>query len=166
MGRITKSALIMFGMLLPAECWSAWDDPPWENTVQAITPSVNLNFGAPGVRQQVQLFLVNSNDPAGFHINFTFANKGKFLCGTREVPMTSVVLDVVSGTLGTGLAVPHDFSLVIDAGTGVATWSPTGTPTSATVNYLVAIYASWTDHSSSLAGFYQESIVPVIVSGP
>lgn len=161
-----KTILLLAVLACANPCWAQWDDPPHVNTVQATTGIVNLNFGMGGDRQQIGIFIVNSNDPAGFHVDFTFANKGMFKTGSRQFSMSGVVLSPMGGTLGSGLGVPSDYSLSVDGTTGIATWSPGGTPGSATVNYIVAIYADWADQSSLLAGFYQENISAVIVSGP
>ena len=144
-----------------------WGDPV-ENSIQVVSSRVNVDLGSRGTNQPLMMFLVNSNDPAGFHLTFTFANKGKFMCNSREVEITSAILSKVSGTLGSGLADPAapGFSLTIDPGSGEASWTPVGTPTASTVNYLISISASWSDHSSMLAGFYLETVVPAIVSGP
>jgi hypothetical protein len=162
-----KTGLALIGLLFSAQSsFGAWDDPPLVNTVQAAMGNLSMNFGMPGVHQQIALFLVNSNDPAGFHVEFTFANKGNFKVGTRQFAMSNVVLSEVSGTLGPGLTAPNNTPLTIDAGTGIATWTPAGTPAGATDNYLIAIYADWADQSSKLAGYYMENITAVIVSGP
>src|SRR5438046_700929 len=83
------------------------------NTIQTVSSSVNLNFGTGGVKQQIQMFLVNSDDPAGFHLTFTFSNKGKFISGPREITMTSIVLNKVGGTIGAGLNDPVDYALAV-----------------------------------------------------
>jgi hypothetical protein len=159
--------IALIGLLCSADsALGAWDDPPLINTVQSAMGNVALNFGSAGVHQQLALFIVNSNDSAGFHVDFTFANKGYFKVGTRQFAMSNVVVSEVSGTLGTGLTAPVNYPLTIDAGTGVATWTPPGTPTAATENYIVAIYVDWSDQSSKMAGFYLENITATIVSGP
>lgn len=144
-----------------------WGDPV-ENTIQIVSSRVNLDLGSRGLNQPLLMFLVNSNDPAGFHLTFTFANKGKFICDSREITITSVLLSKISGTLGSGLADPAapGFTLTIDGGSGDASWTPVGTPTSSTVDYLISLSANWDDHSTMVSGFYLESIVPAIVSGP
>jgi hypothetical protein len=152
-----------------ANAWAAWDDAPLVNTAQASTSSLSLNFGQLGVHQQIGLFMINSNDNTGFHVNFTFANKGYFKAGVRQFALKNIVLSRLSGTLGTNLDEANNTPLTVDAGTGVATWNPVGlggAPVSATENYLVAIYADWDDQSSGLAGFYQESISATMISGP
>jgi hypothetical protein len=89
-----------------------------------------------------------------------------FKSGPRTFSMTNVVMDPLGGTLGAGLTVPNELSLTIDGTSGIATWSPTGTPTSSTENYIIAIYANWADQSAQLAGFYQEIISAAVASGP
>lgn len=163
--KFLKAGLPLALLLLPIQIRAAWDDPPTINSVQAATGNLSINFGMPGVHQQIAIFVVNSNDASGFHIDFTFANKGNFKTGTRQFPMTSVTVAKYGGTLGAGLD-PAEASLTIDGTTGIATWSPSGTPASATDNCVIAIYASWADHSSGMAGFYLESISASIVSGP
>ncbi|MDB5106374.1 MAG: hypothetical protein JWP91_4063 [Fibrobacteres bacterium] len=162
-----KTGLVMVATLCIAPSRAAWTDPPLVNTIQSATANLGLNFGSPGIRQQIALFVVNSNDSTGFHVTFTFTNKGFFKVGARQFAMSNIVLSSVSGTLGAGLAAPADMALSVNPGTGVATWNPTSVPpTSATDNYLIAIYADWADQSARLAGFYQETITATIVSGP
>lgn len=146
--------------------YSAWDDPPLVNTALSTTGVVGLNFGMPGTRQQIAMFLISSNDPAGFHVVFNFANKGTFKSGSRTFSMSNVCVTGISGTLGTGLVPPNQYALTIDAGTGNATWTPTGgLPTGATDTYLIGIFADWADQSGMIAGFYQENITATVVSG-
>jgi hypothetical protein len=166
MVKTVKSAAFMALLVLLNHARADWDDPPLVNTVQASTGVVSLNFGSQGSRQQIAIFVVNSNDPAGFHIDFTFANKGLFKSGTRTFAMSGVMLDAVGGTLGPGLTPLNDLALTVDGTTGIATWSPGGTPTGATEDFVIAIYANWADQSALLAGFYQENISAVVVSGP
>jgi hypothetical protein len=166
MVRTMKSAALMALLVLLNHARADWGDPLVVNTVQASAGAVNLSFGSQGTRQQLAIFVVNSNDPAGFHIDFTFANKGVFKSGPRTFSMTNVVMDPLGGTLGAGLTVPNELSLTIDGTSGIATWSPTGTPTSSTENYIIAIYANWADQSAQLAGFYQEIISAAVASGP
>ncbi len=166
MVKTLKAALVLVGILGSLPASAAWDDPPLVNTVDPAANNLSLNFSSPGVHQQVALFVVNSNDAAGFHLTFTFANKGNFKVGTRQFPLLNVVLNAVSGTLGTGLASPANDPLVINPGTGIATWSSTGVPTSATDSYLIEIDADWADQSTGIAGFYLENITASIGSGP
>ena len=164
----TRSFILFLALALGLEpAWAAWDDPPLVNTVQATTGVVGLNFGMPGRKQQIAMFLVNSNDPAGFHVEFTFANKGYFKSGVRSIPMTNVVVTRVGGIMGLTLDPPNDYSLTVNAVTGIATWSPTGgPPTSATDMLVIGIFVDWPDESGMISGFYQENITAVIVSGP
>lgn len=139
-------------------------DLPLVNQLQGISV-FNLNFTQPGSGQQVAVFLVNSNDPDGFSVNFTFSNLGRFGSGGNSFAMSTFVLNGIDGTLGSGLAVPTNQSFTLD-GSGTWTWSPGNSPTTETVNYLIEIKVSWTDQSSSLAGLYRETINAVITGGP
>jgi hypothetical protein len=140
-------------------------DTPLINTAQT-TSNINLNFTAAGTHQQIALILIHSNDPAGFHVVFTFQNKGFFTVGTRQFAMTSIVLNKVSGTIGSGLTDPVDMPIVLD-GAGTWTWSPSPPlPTTETDGYLLEIAVNWANPASGLAGFYQERITCTIVSGP
>ncbi|MEO7425130.1 MAG: hypothetical protein ABI036_08075, partial [Fibrobacteria bacterium] len=144
---------------------AALGDLPVTNTVQSIS-SVNLNFGTAGSHQQLGLFLINSNDVTGFHITFTFQNKGFFKSGTRQFAMTNLVLNKISGTYGWGAgAEPVNVAITLD-GAGSWTWTPGGVPSAETDAFLVEIAADWADQSSGIAGFYMEKVTPVIVSGP
>lgn len=142
---------------------AALGDLPLTNTVQT-TSVINLNFTAAGTHQQVALILVNSNDPAGFHVTFTFQNRGNFTVGARSFPMSNIVLNGLSGTLGGGLAPPANMPVTLD-GAGTWSWSP-GVPTTETDAYLLEIAVDWANPSGGLAGFYQERISCTIASGP
>jgi hypothetical protein len=144
---------------------AALGDSPTVNTVQG-TSNINLNFAAAGTHQQLGLFLINSNDATGFHITFTFQNKGIFKAGTRQIALTNIVLNKVGGTLGGGLTEPVNVPVTLD-GSGSWTWSPCPpAPTTETDNYFVEISADWADPSGGIAGFYHEKIDATIVSGP
>ncbi len=142
---------------------AALGDSPLVNTIQG-TSNINLNFSSSGTHQQIGIFVISSNDPAGFHVTFTFANKGAFKVGTRSFTMTNLVLNKISGTLGGGLTEPANDPIVLD-GSGSWTWSP-GVPSSETDAYLVEIDANWPDPSSGIAGFYLERITCTIAHGP
>lgn len=165
MGKSALLSALLVGILLPLRSFAALGDSPTVNTVQT-TSTLGLGFSAAGTHQQLGLFLINSNDPAGFHITFTFQNKGFFKSGAHQFAMTNLVLNKVSGTLGAGLAEPIDIPITLDAG-GNWTWSPSPpAPTTETDSYFVEIAADWSDPSGGIAGFYLEKITPVIVSGP
>lgn len=155
--------MVFTGLLGLGRSVAALGDLPLTNTVQT-TSVINLNFTAAGTHQQVALILVNSNDPAGFHVTFTFQNQGNFTVGARSFPMTNIVLNRINGTLGGGLVEPVNMPITLD-GAGIWTWSP-GVPTTETEAYLMEIAVDWTDPSSGLAGFYQERITCTIASGP
>jgi hypothetical protein len=140
-------------------------DLPVVNTAQS-TSVVNLNFTAAGTHQQIALIVINSNDPAGFHVTFTFQNKGFFKVGAHQFPMTSIVLNRINGTLGAGLAEPINMPITLDAG-GSWTWSPSPpVPTTETEAYLLEIAVDWANPVSGIAGFYQERITCTIAPGP
>lgn len=134
------------------------------NTIQA-QGNIGLNFNQPATNNQIAIFIVNSNYAAGFHIQFNFSNKGKFIQGSKEIAITSMVLNKMgSGTLGAGLTEPTNLAITLD-GSGNWNWSP-GVPTTETVSYLIEIKASWSDPSSQIAGFFLENIQPTIFIGP
>jgi len=160
---ICLGALFVIAAAL-SEAKAALGDLPLVNNLQG-TSTFNLNFSQASANQQIALFLINSNDPSGFSVTFTFANKGAFAAGSRNFSMASIVLDRVSGTLGSGLTEPVDELITLDAG-GAWTWSPGNSPTTETVNYIIEIKVTWPDPSPGLAGLYLESINAVITGGP
>ncbi len=164
--RITAFILVAFSALAaPIETSADLGDTPLINTYQG-TSNINLNFTSSGTHQQIALFLISSNDPAGFHVTFTFQNKGFFKVGSRQFAMTSIVLNKVSGTLGTGLTEPANMPITLD-GAGAWTWHPTPpAPTTETDGYLVEIAVDWANPATGLAGFYQERITCSVASGP
>lgn len=138
-------------------------DLPLVNMQQG-TSNISLNLENAGTHQQLGLFLINSNDPLGFHVTFTFANRGNFQAGARQIPITNLVLNKISGTLGTSPTDPVNVPITLD-GSGSWTWSP-GVPTVETENLLVEIAGDWAGESGRIAGFYRESITCVVASGP
>lgn len=143
---------------------AALGDLPTINTAQGNSV-ISLNFSAAGTHQQIAIFLINSNDPLGFHLTFTFQNKGVFKSGSRSITPTSLVLNQLSGTLGTNLVPPIDLAITPD-GAGVWTWSPGPVlPGTETDSYLVEIAATWPEPAGAIAGFYQEKITCVMTSG-
>ncbi|MDB5050412.1 MAG: hypothetical protein JWO30_3483 [Fibrobacteres bacterium] len=155
------SFLLLLGLGMTS-AWPAWYDNP-VNSVVGVYGNVSLNFAAVGTGQQVALFMVNSNDPAGFHLVFNFSNGGLFQTGSRHFTLSNPTVVAVSGHLGTGLTPPADPSITPLA--GVATWRPTGTPSDATDTYLISVVADWSNQSAQMAGFYFENITASIVSG-
>ena len=165
MVKAKKFTAVLFTIVCLTSPWAAWDDQPLYNKIEAITGVLNLNFGMPGSRQQIAMFLINSNDPDGFHVDFTFLNKGSFKSGTRSFGMSNVTIVRMGGTLGSGFTPLTETPLTVDGTTGIATWTPSGTPIGATEDLVVGIFANWLDQSNLLAGFYQENISAVVVSG-
>jgi hypothetical protein len=157
--------LVVFGILGIRESSAALGDPTPINSVQCISIT-SLNFSASGVRQQIGLFLINSNTSNGFHITFSFENLGNFKAGTRSIAITALVLNKISGTFGSATD-PANEVITLD-GSGDWIWRPffTTPPIAETENYLVEIDASWTAPVGGIAGFYMEKINAVIVSGP
>ncbi|GEM_PF-1175972 len=168
MGKAAVVFIFLFGILGPSRTFALLGDIPTVNTVQG-TSNINLNFSTAASNQQIGLFLVNSNDSTGFHITFTFQNKGFFKVGTHQFVMTNLVLNKVAGSggaLGGGLTEPVNVPIVLD-GAGSWTWSPCPpAPTTETDSYFIEIKADWADPASGIAGFYKEKINAVIVSGP
>jgi hypothetical protein len=130
---------------------------PQINDIQGM-PVSGLNFSDAGNNVQIALFVINCNTTAGFDVTFKFANKGVFKSGTKEIPMTSLVLDKVSGTLGAGLTEPVDVDILNNLTGNQYVWNPGAAQTTATENYIVELRASWDIPAGKLAGFYFESI--------
>jgi hypothetical protein len=134
------------------------------NNLQAMSVT-SLNFAQAGNGEQVALFIVNSNAATGFSVTFRFANGGAFTSGSNQIPMTSLVLDEVSGTLGEGLEAPVDLDVLHNLSGNEYVWEPAGVPTTETVNYIVELRASWADPAGKLAGLYFETITATISVG-
>lgn len=128
---------------------------------------VNLDFSRSGNDEQIALLIINNNHVTGFDVFFKFTNGCAFKSGaTQSIPMTSLVLDKVSGTLGAGLTEPVDLDILHNlSGGDEYTWNPGATQTTATVNYIVELRASWENPQGKLAGFYSEVITIVITPG-
>lgn len=148
------------------------DTTPAMNTIEGGTNFFNLNFGGPAANQQIAYFVINSDDVNGFKVTFTFSNLGKFrnAVGSLEFNPSSLVLNGVTGTWGTGMDAPVNETIVLD-GSGSWTWRPAlapdgGPPSVETDQYVIEIKASWPDQSSGIAGLYMFSIDAVISSGP
>ena len=139
-----------------------------DDNINALQTQGNLgvDLNRTGNNEQVAVLVINSNYAAGFHITFTFTNKGKFKKGSKEITMTNIVLNKMnSGTLGTGLSEPVNLTMLPLDGSGSWVWSP-GTPTTETINYVMEIKVSWSSPGSGNAGFYFENINAVISVGP
>jgi hypothetical protein len=161
--RTLAMSLVMVGTIGLSSTSALLGDIPLVNQAQG-TGNITLDFATAGTHQQLGIFLINSNDPAGFHVTFTFTNKGFFKVGSRQFAMTNIVLNKISGTLGGGLAEPANMPITLD-GSGSWTWSP-GVPTTETDGFLVEIAADGSSQATGIAGFYQERISCVIASGP
>jgi len=127
---------------------------------------VGLNFASAGNNSQIALFIINSTDTtAGFTVTFEFTNGGKFKSGVNEIPMTSLSLHKVSGTLGAGLTEPvPPLDILHNLSGNQYTWTPGALQTTNTVNFIVELKASWSNPAGKLAGFYFE-IITVTMSG-
>lgn len=143
---------------------AALGDLPLVNTIIG-TGNYTLDFGSPGSNQRIAAFNVNSNDPQGFKVTFTFANLGKFQAGGLEVVITAIKLNGLTGTLGSGLAAPTNEVMTLDGG-GSWIWTPGSSPTTETVNYLVEVKVDWGANANAMAGLYLENLNAVIVGGP
>src|SRR3989339_192579 len=137
---------------------------PLVNTMQC-QGVVGFDFSGSSSNEQIALFIINSNAVNGVDVSFRFANRCKFTCGTREIPMTAVILDKVSGVLGTGLAEPIDLDVLHNLSGDEFIWDPGAAQTTETVNYIVELRASWANPAGKLAGFYSEAITAVISVG-
>jgi hypothetical protein len=140
------------------------EDPPL-NTVQP-QGLIGINFSQPGNGEQIAYFVINSNSSTGFILKIKLANHGNFKSGTSLIPMTSLVLNKLSGTIGTGLSEPNNLDVlaVVSSG-GEFIWNPGNSPETATFNYMVELKADWADPSMKLAGFYSETITATITVG-
>lgn len=137
---------------------------PLVNTVQA-QGIIGLNFSGPGNLEQIAYIVINSNDSSGFILELKLTNRGNFISGASSIPMTELVLNSSSGTLGAGLSEPHDIDILTDVNNGEYIWNPGNPPTTVTSNYMVELKASWADPSGKLAGFYLETITVTISAG-
>jgi hypothetical protein len=156
--------LITAVVMNPTRALSPPDDPI--NTIQS-QGIVGLDFSRNGNNEQIALFIINNNCVTGFDVFFKFANGCAFRYGaTQEIPMTSLVLDRVSGTLGAGLVEPVDVDILHNlSGGDEYTWNPGATQTTPTTNYIVELRASWDNSAGKLAGFYSEAITIIITIG-
>ena len=137
-------------------------DPPF-NDIQSMGVS-GVDFSRAGNKVQIALFMVNSNSATGFVVTFTFANGCKFTSGSKEIPMTELYLNKVSGTIGTGLTDAANIDVLHDLTGNQYFWRPGISQTTATVNYIVDLRASWNDPVRILAGFYFEHIQATIAA--
>jgi hypothetical protein len=135
------------------------------NTLQA-QGVIGLDFSQPGNDEQIAYFLINSNSSTGFLVKISLLNRGNFRNGSSLIPMTSLVLNRSSGTLGSGLVEPNNLDVlaVVSSG-GEFTWNPGNSPVTSTTNYMVELKADWADPSGKLAGFYFETITVTISVG-
>lgn len=125
-----------------------------------------LNFTQAANREQIAYFVINSNSATGFEVTFKFANFAKFVNGNNEIPMTALVLNKVSGTLGSGLIEPNEIDVLSELNGGDEyVWDPGSEPTDETVNFLLDLKADWDDSSGKMAGFYFETITVTISVG-
>jgi hypothetical protein len=126
---------------------------------------VGLDFTQSGTNEQIALFIINSNSTTGFDVTFKFTNYCKFKCGIREIPMTSLLLDKVSGTLGAGLTEPVNIDVLNNLSGDEYVWNLGATQTTETVNYIVELKASWANPIRMITGFYFETITATITVG-
>mgnify|MGYP007061388446 CR=1 FL=1 len=125
-----------------------------------------LNFTQAGSREQIAYFVINSNSATGFDVTFKFANFAKFINGNNEIPMTALVLNKVSGTLGEGLTEPNEIDVLDKLNGGDEyIWNPGTEPSSETVNFIIDLNADWDDPLGKMAGFYFETITVTISVG-
>jgi hypothetical protein len=134
------------------------------NTIQCQGVT-GLNFGAAGNNVQIALFIINSNTTTAFDLTFQFANGCKFKYRSGEIPMTALVLNKVSGTLGIGLTEPDHLDVLDNLPGGQYLWDPGAAQTTPTVNYIVELRGSWANPAGKLAGFYYETITVTFTVG-
>jgi hypothetical protein len=126
---------------------------------------MGLDFSDKGNNEQIALFIINCNDtPGGFEITFKFTNGCAFKNGSRSIPMTNLVLDKVSGILGTKLTAPENIDILHNLSGSEYTWNPGDSMTTATENYIIEMKASWDDPSRYIWGFYYETIKATITA--
>ncbi len=158
---------LCIGMLLllsPRTVNAAVGDLPVINQLQGLG-SLGQNFSQAGTQVQLAIFAISNNHENAFDLHFTFANEGKFISGSNEIAMTSILLDKMDiGTLGTGLTEPEDVVVALD-GDGMWTWDPGATQTTETQSYHVQLKGSWNNPTGKLAGYYYESITATITIG-
>jgi hypothetical protein len=139
-------------------------DPPF-NDIQSQGIS-SLDFTRTGNNAQIAVFIINSNTTTGFDVLFEFTNVCKFQSGAQEIPMTSLLLNEVSGTLGTGLTRPVNVDILNHLISGNQyLWDPGPGQSDSTWNYIVDLKASWTAPVRALAGFYFERVSATIRAG-
>lgn len=157
-------SIIILCLLQQVPALSPPEDPINTINCQGI---VGLDFSRGGSNEQIALIIINNNLTVGFDLFFKFANRCSFKCtDAQQIPMTSLVLDRVSGTLGDGLLEPVDVDILHNlSGGDEYTWNPGAEQTTATVNYIVELKASWANPLGKLAGFYSEVITIVITPG-
>lgn len=140
------------------------EDPPL-NTVQA-QGMIGLNFSQSGNGEQIAYFIINSNSSTGFILKISLNNRGNFKSGASIIPMTSLVLDELSGNIGTGLIGPSNLDVLAVVNSGDEfIWNPGNFAEAVTFNYMVELKADWAEASMKLAGFYSEIITVTIAPG-
>jgi len=138
-------------------------DPPI-STIQCQGVTA-LNFGASATNTQIALFIINSNMTTAFDFRLEFANGCAFKNGSSEIPMTALVLNDVSGVLGTDLTKPDHLDVLHNRPGGEFLWDPGATQSTPTTNYIVDLRASWANPAGKLAGFYYETITVTFTVG-
>ncbi len=158
-----KSRILAWAGFLTSGLFAAPGDLPVINTLQA-QGVFGLPFNQAAVDQQIAIFLINNNTTTAFDINFHFTNLGNFTSGTRQIAMSDIKLNGISGQLGADLTVPVDEAVTLD-GSGDWTWDPGVSQSTETINYVIELKASWPDAQSFLAGYYFEAITATISIG-
>ena len=129
---------------------------------------LTLDLSSAGTAVNIATFIVNNNSTT-FDVSWVLTNGGYFVSGARNIPMTAVAIAVSpsnTGTSGTGNDLVSEALVAISAGAGTATaaahWNTT--QSTATVNYAVAMNATWLAAASPLAGLYTEQVVFTITA--
>ncbi|MBN2035833.1 MAG: hypothetical protein JW768_03745 [Chitinispirillaceae bacterium] len=161
---ILCGGVALFLAAAPAPALSPPDPPINSIQSQGI---VGLDFSRSANDERIAIMIINNNHVTGFDVFFKFTNGCSFKSGAvQEIPMTALVLDEVSGTLGTGLTAPNDIDILHNlSGGDEYTWDPGAAQTTETINYIVELRANWDNPAGKLAGFYSETITIVITPG-
>ena len=130
---------------------------------------LTLDLASAGTAVNVATFIVNNNSRQ-FTVSWVLENGGYFVNGARNIPITAAALALSpsnTGTPGAGTAAIGTALVVVGGAvgtpTGAATWG-LNTQTTATVNYAVALNATWGAAADALAGLYTEEVTFTIVA--
>ncbi|MBU4486210.1 MAG: hypothetical protein KKD38_04720 [Candidatus Delongbacteria bacterium] len=135
------------------------------NTTTGTPTPISDGTGCSGV-VVVDDIIVNDNSAAGWTLTITQTN-GNLLHETSAATIAySLVIDLVSGALGTGLSLSHGDLGALTFVTKVETIEATGSSSSPTVDYLFDLQMTIADLDvvDPLAGNYVETLDFVLAS--